>query len=80
VVGAFETARPTPLSVMREIVADSHGFANALLEVQRRKIKTTRLDTRARRQSHLIANLNLTTRLRLQAKRVVASALMNNTR
>lgn len=41
VVGAVESPRPTPLSVMREIVADSHGFATALLDVQRRMFKTT---------------------------------------
>src|SRR5215831_2241283 len=33
VVGELSTPRPTPISVLREIVADSHGFANAILEV-----------------------------------------------
>jgi hypothetical protein len=28
--------RPTPLSVMRELVAESHGFATAMLDVQTR--------------------------------------------
>jgi GNAT superfamily N-acetyltransferase len=41
VVGAVESPRPTPLSVMREIVADSHGFATAMLDVQQRMFKTT---------------------------------------
>jgi GNAT superfamily N-acetyltransferase len=36
VVGELATPRPTPMSVMREFVADSHGFATALLDVQSR--------------------------------------------
>jgi GNAT superfamily N-acetyltransferase len=36
VVGEVEASHPTPLSVMREIVADSHGFATAVLDVQSR--------------------------------------------
>jgi len=36
VVGEVAAARPTPLSVMREMVADSHGFATAMLDVQSR--------------------------------------------
>ena len=36
VVGEVSTPRPTPLSVMRELVADSHGFATAVLDVQSR--------------------------------------------
>ncbi len=39
VVGEVATPRPTPLSVMREIVADSHGFATAMLDVQSRLLK-----------------------------------------
>ena len=39
VVGEVSTPRPTPLSVMREIVADSHGFATARLDVQSRMLK-----------------------------------------
>jgi GNAT superfamily N-acetyltransferase len=41
VVGAVESARPTPLSVMREVMADSHGFATAMLDVQSRILKAT---------------------------------------
>ena len=36
VVGEVAAARPTPLSVVREMVADSHGFATAMLDVQSR--------------------------------------------
>jgi GNAT superfamily N-acetyltransferase len=39
VVGEVEAAHPTPLSVMREFVADSTGFATALLDVHARLIK-----------------------------------------
>jgi GNAT superfamily N-acetyltransferase len=39
VVGELEAPHPTPLSVMRELVADSTGFATAMLEVQSRLIK-----------------------------------------
>jgi len=39
VVGEVATPRPTPLSVMREIVADGHGFATAMLDVQSRMLK-----------------------------------------
>jgi GNAT superfamily N-acetyltransferase len=36
VVGEVEAARPTPLSVLRELVADNCGFATAVLDVQSR--------------------------------------------
>ncbi len=39
VVGEVTTPRPTPLSLMREIVADGHGFATALLDVQSRLLR-----------------------------------------
>ena len=39
VVGEVEAPQPTPLSLMREIVADGHGFATALLEVQSRLLR-----------------------------------------
>jgi GNAT superfamily N-acetyltransferase len=39
VVGEVAAPRPTPLSLMREIVADSHGFATAMLDVQSRLLK-----------------------------------------
>src|ERR1043165_2781509 len=34
VVGEVEAAHPTPMSVWRELVADTHGFATAMLDVQ----------------------------------------------
>lgn len=36
VAGEVATPRPTPLSLLREIVADGHGFATAVLDVQSR--------------------------------------------
>ncbi len=36
VVGEVAAARPTPLSVLREFVADNCGFATAVLDVQSR--------------------------------------------
>ena len=36
VVGEVVAARPTPLSVLRELVADNCGFATAVLDVQSR--------------------------------------------
>ena len=39
VVGEVEAPHPTPLSVMREFVADSTGFATAMLDVQSRLIR-----------------------------------------
>jgi GNAT superfamily N-acetyltransferase len=39
VVGEVEAAHPTPLSLMREFVADSTGFATALLDVHSRLIR-----------------------------------------
>lgn len=39
VVGEVEAARPTPLSVMREFVADSHDVASAVLDAQSRLLK-----------------------------------------
>ena len=48
VVGEVEAARPTPLSVLRELVADNCGFATAVLDVQSRLLKAryTRPKTR----------------------------------
>src|SRR6476469_3262476 len=40
VVGEVAAARPTPLSVLREMVADNCGFATAVLDVQSRLLKT----------------------------------------
>jgi GNAT superfamily N-acetyltransferase len=39
VVGEVEAAHPTPLSLMRELVADSSGFATAMLDVQTRLLR-----------------------------------------
>lgn len=39
VVGEVEAPQPTPLSVMRELVADGHGFATAMLDVQSRLLR-----------------------------------------
>ncbi len=36
VVGEVESSRANPLSVMRELMADSHGFATAMLDLQSR--------------------------------------------
>jgi hypothetical protein len=41
VVGEVATPRPTPLSLMREILADGHGFATAMLDVQSRLLRPT---------------------------------------
>jgi GNAT superfamily N-acetyltransferase len=39
VVGQIAAARPTPMSVLREAVSDSHGFATAILDVHSRLLK-----------------------------------------
>jgi len=39
VVGEVEAARSTPLSVIREVVADAHSFATAMLQTQSRMFK-----------------------------------------
>ena len=39
VVGEVEQPQLTPLSLMREFVADSTGFATAMLDVQKRLLK-----------------------------------------
>jgi GNAT superfamily N-acetyltransferase len=39
VIGEVEAPHPTPLSVMREFVADSAGFATAILDVQSRLMR-----------------------------------------
>ncbi len=41
VVGEVDSPRPTPLSLMREAMVDSHGLANAILDVQSRLLKPT---------------------------------------
>ena len=39
VVGEVQAAHPTPMSVWREVVADTHGFAIAMLDVQSRMLR-----------------------------------------
>jgi GNAT superfamily N-acetyltransferase len=39
VVGEVTAPRPTPLSLMRELLADSHGFATAVFDVQTRLLR-----------------------------------------
>jgi len=39
VIGEVSSPRPTPLSLMRELLADSHGFATAMFDVQTRLLK-----------------------------------------
>ncbi|MGA7789888.1 MAG: GNAT family N-acetyltransferase [Xanthobacteraceae bacterium] len=39
VVGEVESSRPTPLSVIRELMSDGHGFATAMLDLQTRMLR-----------------------------------------
>jgi GNAT superfamily N-acetyltransferase len=39
VIGEVESSVPTPLSLMREIMADSHGFATAMLDLQSKMLR-----------------------------------------
>jgi len=39
VIGEVEAPHPTPMSVLREFVADTHGFATAMLDVQARMFR-----------------------------------------
>jgi GNAT superfamily N-acetyltransferase len=39
VVGEVESSRPTPLSLMRELMSDSHSFATAMLDLQTRILR-----------------------------------------
>jgi GNAT superfamily N-acetyltransferase len=39
VVGEVESSRPTPMSLMRELMSDSHGFATAMLDLQSRILR-----------------------------------------
>lgn len=39
VVGEVESSRPTPLSLMRELLTDGHGFAAAMLDLQSRLLR-----------------------------------------
>jgi GNAT superfamily N-acetyltransferase len=41
VVGEVEAPHPTPLSVVREIISDGHGFATAILDAQSRLLRAT---------------------------------------
>ena len=39
VIGEVESSRPTPLSLMREAMADGHGFATAMLDLQTKMLR-----------------------------------------
>lgn len=39
VIGEVKSSRPTPLSLMRELMSDSHGFATAVLDLQSRMLR-----------------------------------------
>ena len=39
VIGEVESSRATPLSLMREFMADGHGFATAMLDLQSRMLR-----------------------------------------
>ena len=39
VVGEVEASRPTPLSLVRELMSDGHGFATAMLDLQTRMLR-----------------------------------------
>jgi len=41
VVGEVESSRPTPLSLMRELMSDGHGIATAMLELQSRMLRAS---------------------------------------
>jgi GNAT superfamily N-acetyltransferase len=39
VIGEVEASRPTPLSLMRELMSDGHSFATAMLDLQSRMLR-----------------------------------------
>ncbi len=39
VIGEVSSSRPTPLSLMRELMSDGHGFATAMLELHSRMLR-----------------------------------------
>jgi GNAT superfamily N-acetyltransferase len=39
VVGEVAASRPTPMSLMRELMSDHHGFATAMLDLQTRMLR-----------------------------------------
>jgi GNAT superfamily N-acetyltransferase len=39
VIGEVESSCPTPLSLMRELMSDSHGFATAMLDLQTKMLR-----------------------------------------
>ncbi len=41
VIGEVESSSPTPLSLMRELMSDGHGFATAMLDLQSRMLKSS---------------------------------------
>ena len=40
VIGEVAASRPTPMSLMRELMSDSHSFATAMLDLQSRMLRT----------------------------------------
>ena len=46
VIGEVKSSRPTPLSLMQEMMTDGHGFATAMLELQSRMLRRV-IDARA---------------------------------
>jgi GNAT superfamily N-acetyltransferase len=40
VIGEVESSRATPLSLIRELMTDGHGFATAMLDLQSRMLRT----------------------------------------
>jgi len=41
VIGEVESSRPNPLSLMQEFMADGHGFATAMLDLQSRLLRAS---------------------------------------
>jgi GNAT superfamily N-acetyltransferase len=39
VIGEVESSRPTPMSLMQELLTDGHGFATAMLDLQSRMLR-----------------------------------------
>ena len=59
VVGEVKSSRPTPLSLMREMMTDSHGFATAMLELQSRMLRANVLRSVACRSAALACTSRL---------------------
>jgi hypothetical protein len=41
VIGEVEAPHPTPMSIFREMMADGHGIATAVLDAQSRLLRST---------------------------------------